>query len=486
MGLRVSIIVLFCLSKFLVAAPLPDIRVESFLYTLQLDDAKRLINQLPAEGYKQFYYAHVEMYRFFATQDPAYSSKVKTDWKKYIKAVEGLPVEERDILLAELYGKRAIVEFLEKNYVLATRFARNSYNQVHAYDKAFPDRPESLKMLGLFNVVLGNVPRRYQWLANILGFKGDLQKGLKQLEEAGKHSRLLRHEATLMLSTIERNMLDDPHLALERLKKERIRQKNNIVVDYFAASALMRVKKNEEALVILQKRGRFDNENIQDIPFWNYLLGKACYFKNDYQGSQQHLATFVRDYKGKLMRTDAYFRLGMSLSLNGRYDLGKPFFELISREDHGGFDEDEYAQFMANKFAIEEPNGVLQALFKARNYFDGGYYNKALAILRQLNYLIPKEASTRTELNYRFARIYHSMGQIPDAEKYYHACIDAEGSEEHTYLKAYASYFLGEIARAQGRKTLAVSNYKHALKYENYFYQSGLENRCKSALSGLK
>ncbi|MCI4666826.1 MAG: hypothetical protein MRZ79_01600 [Bacteroidia bacterium] len=486
MGVRALVFILIVTSCPQFLRALPDIRVESFLYNFQLDDAKRLAKQMPTEGHKQFYLAHIEMYRFFATQDSRYSTEIKSNWKEYIKAINELPKEEREILMAELYGKRAIVEFLERNYVLATRFARNSFNQVQAYDKAYPNRPESLKMLGLFNVVLGNVPRRYQWLANLLGFTGDLEKGLDQLEEAGKRSPLLRHEATLMLSTIERNMLDDPHLALERLKKERLKEKSNIVLDYFTASALMRVKKNEEALAILKNRGRFDLEKVQKIPFWDYLLGKACYFKNDYTMAQRHLAVFVKDYKGKLMRTDAYFRLGMSLTLHKRYDLGKPFFELIASEDHGGFDEDEYAQFMAKKFSKEEPNGVTQSLFKARNYFDGGYYPKALAILRQMNYLIPKDAASRTELNYRFARVYHSMGQIPFAEKYYHAAIDSEGAAEYTYLKAYASYFLGEIARAQGRKTLAINNYKHALKYENYFYQSGLENRCKSALSGLK
>jgi len=270
-------------------------------------------------------------------------------------------------------------------------------------------------MRGLFNVVLGNVPRRYQWIANLLGYKGDLQKGLRQLEEAGKTTTLLKYEVPLILCTIEKSMLDKPQDAIRRMERARARHGKNILLDYMYASGLLRLKKNEEALAILNRSRLYDFKKVQSIPFWEFLHGKACYFKNDLSGAQKHLALFVRNYDGKLMRTDAYFKLGMALTLNKRYDLGKPFFDLIAKEEHGGFDEDEYAQFMAKKFAQEKPNSITLSLFQARNYFDGGYYSKSSAILRQLSYFIPKDSEHRTELNYRFGRIYHSLGKLEQA-----------------------------------------------------------------------
>lgn len=465
---------------------LPKEQIETYLFRFELEGAKKLSLQLTNEGHKQFYVAHSQMYKYFATQDPKLANEIRKNWNTYTAAVSKLPDSEKDIYLSELHGKRAIMEFLERKYVTASRFGRNSFNLVNSYKKKYPNSAESLKMQGLFNVVLGNVPRRYQWIANLLGFKGDLKKGLRQLENAGKYSKILRHEAQLILCTIEKSMLDRPQEAIVRLEKARAKYGKNILLDYLYASGLLRLKKNEEALVVLNRSQLYDFNKVQFIPFWDFLHGKACYYKNDLSGAQKHLALFVRGYKGKLMRTDAYFRLGMALTLKKRYDLGKPFFELIAKEEHGGFDEDEYAQYMAKKFSEKEPDAITLSLFQARNYFDGGYYSKSSAILRQLKIFLPKDSKHRTELNYRFARIYHSLGKLDQASTYYNASIEANGADKDVYLKAYASYFLGEIAREKGERQTAKSKYEKALTYENYFYQSGLENRCKAALTNLK
>jgi len=183
-------IIIICGSSLLWASPLPEQGVENYLFNFQLKAAERTADQLQEEGKRQFYLAHVLMYRFFATQDPLFAEKIREDWKDYTQAIETLSDREKGILFSELYGKRAIVEFLSGNYLLASRLARVSYKRVKAHEEAYPGDAQSLKMSGLFNVVLGNVPRRYQWSANAFGDTGELvhprYEGFARELEAGK------------------------------------------------------------------------------------------------------------------------------------------------------------------------------------------------------------------------------------------------------------------------------------------------------------
>ncbi|MEO1414312.1 MAG: tetratricopeptide repeat protein [Bacteroidota bacterium] len=461
-------------------------KVEYHLMAYEFDLADDYIRQLSHKGDRQFYQVHIPLYKFLGTLDPVYSDTFRTQWSETLAAVKELSEYKQQLFLAELHGKRAVIEFLEQNYLNAIRHAKNCYGFIQKYQKRYPESVESLKFMGLFNILLGNVPRRYQWLAKLLGYPGDLTLGVEQLEEAAAKSTLLQIEAQLVLCQVEKSMLDKPLDALDRLYAAKQKFNGNILIDYQLASGLMRLKRNDEAMVILSKVDQYKNDRVFYIPFWDFLLGKSYYYRNDYGNAQRHLALFVRDYKGKLMRTDAYFRLGMSLTLNNRYQMGQTFFQLIAAEQHGGFDEDEYAEYMAKKFATTPPDPISLSLFRARNYFDGGYYRKAKAVLSQLGLLLPPQSPFRTEMYYRQARIFHSEGALSQAIEAYEKCIQHTGIEENKWLQAYASYFLGEIAHEQARKEDAEVYYKAALKYDEFFYQAGLENRTKAALADLK
>jgi tetratricopeptide (TPR) repeat protein len=187
-----------------------------------------------------------------------------------------------------------------------------------------------------------------------------------------------------------------------------------------------------------------------------------------------------------MYRSDAFFRLGMSFTLSGNYQAGKLCFHNLASGGNDNLEEDEYASFMAGQFLQAPPGPAAQALFRARNLYDGGYYDKALDILKrlttQVNTLSDDE---RTELYYRYARIYHTLGEAAKARTAYRQCID-QPAVHQKWLQAYAHFFLGDLAREEGNNTMARTHFEEALAYDDYFYQAGLENRCKIALYDLK
>lgn len=464
------------------------LQTEQHILAFRFDEAEGLIKQMHLSGYQGFYRNHILLYKFMGSQNGAYLSELRKQWNTHEDALEDLP--DRDPLklamLAEMRAFRALAEFMDRSYITAVRYAQSSRRTLRDHGRSFPQHYGRLKLEGLFNVALSAVPSNYQWLARTLGFKGNLNQGFRQLKLAAKQGNIFPMEAEIILHQAEKAMLNDAGAALKRMQKIQATMPNNMLIDYLTATALLRVKRNDQAIQILRKRNTYARDRrIFFLPFWDYSMGKAYYFRNEFDQARTYLASFIKGYKGSLMRTDAYFRLGMALTLDGRYDLGKPFFQVIATEEHGGFDEDEYAEFMAKKFATQAPEAAAISLFQARNAFDGGYYKNALAALNKLKPSLKSGSPWLIEWHYRFGRVQHTQGHLMTAREHYLAAMARTPRSEDRWLQAYASFFCGEIAREQGKRTEAISRYRQALSYDDFFYQNSLENRCKAALEQL-
>lgn len=465
--------------------------IEKKITQFHFDELETRIGDLQSPGYEAFYRANQLIYKYLCSQEVTYIQQLRGQWKNTVEAIEGLAKTDslKLVMLSELHCKRAIIEFLNKNYLTSVRYARQSRALALRNQKDF-SAPEQLKVLGLFNVTLGAVPRKYQWITNTLGFRGNVEVGLQQLEEAAAKGTIMRQEAVFISYFVRRSMLNQSEEAIEKLLKERETAGPNILLDYFLASAWMNIKKNEEAIEILSHRNTYVNDQVYFIPYWDYLLGKAYYFNTDYRQAQRYFSRFLKAFKGKFFRMDATFRLGMALTLDGSYNLGKRFFRLVSEGEESGLGEDEYAIYMSKKFLDVPPNENMSLLFKARNLYDGGYFEEAINTFKSLNVSV-LDTTSQTEWYYRYARVLHDQGQFETALINYQQCLNVPlskslGQSEQIWLHAYAHYYQAEIAKEQSDIATAKVHYDEALSYDNYFYQSGLENRCKIAISELK
>lgn len=464
--------------------------VEEALGDYHLDIAQSHVNRIEQPGIRQFYQLNVWFYKYLGNQAPKYLDMIRDNWKTCINDLEAIedhyPLAR--VMLAEIYTKRAMFEFLEQNYLTALRYAHSSRKQIKDAEEAYPNRPENKKVMGLMNVALGAVPKRYQWLTRALGYHGDITKGMEELKVASQKSTIVRTEALILYCYVEKNMLADPESTIKHLLESRENRKNpNILVDLFLASSYASVKNNDAVLNILSGRKNFAGDaKVFFIPYWDYLLAKAYYFKEDYPKSQFYFTRYLDTHQGSLFHTDATFRLGMAYTLGGDYATGKKYFYRLSGVKKSDLDEDAYAAYMAKKFYEKKPDEHEHALFRARNLYDGGYYKRARTVLEGLqSSMLPMSVATLTELFYRYGRINHSEGDLQEASRYYQFCISQEESDQ-LWLQAYSYYYLADIARQEGDLDKAKQLYKKALGFDDYFYQTGLENRCKVALRNLK
>lgn len=479
----------------LFAAPLEIERqaIEHELMNLRLAKAEELAIKIQEAHWREFYLAHIAGYRYLCTQSSAYIRSFRVHADDALEELDKLPssAPEKRMLVAELEGKRAALEFAEGNAMTALWRIKACYSAISDNAKLFPKYEENNKILGIFNVVFSSVPKKYQWISNNLGFVGNLQTGLKQLDYALESGTLLRYETFLVSYHIDKNLLSDPTRATTRLLQERNLRGGGMVVDFLLAGSYLGQKKNEEALQILAKRDKYANDpSVFFINYWDYFLAKAYYYSGKYPQAQEAFSRYIAQHKGDIYRTDAIFRLGMSHVLSGNYAEGQKQFKSLLVTKPSMWDEDEYASAMAKKFAIRQPTAYELQLFKSRNYYDGGYFNEALKVLYALMQQHSKMSYLeKTEFHYRMGRVYEAMKNTPEAIKHYEFCTQQPPSDEgrvQRYLKAYSFLYMGELHRAAGNAVAAKTSYQRALALDDFFYQAGLESKCKAALKLLK
>ncbi|MFN0204213.1 MAG: tetratricopeptide repeat protein [Bacteroidia bacterium] len=462
-------------------------QVESDIEQFHLSDAETRLYQLPA-AYRVFYQSNIVIYKWAASQDPAYIQQFYKSWDATLTMLQAMPNDNahKKVFMAEMYGKRATLEFVKGDYVKAVMHGKECYNLIQENTARFPDDVANYKMQGLFNIALSTVPKKYVWITNSMGIKGNLEQGLKQLRIAASQGEVLRSEASFIAYYAEKNLMSRPAEAVQRLLDEQKRSGATVATDFFIATGYMVMNKNEKAYEILAKRSKYtSNTKVFFIPYWDYALAKSYYFKEDYKNSQVYFTNFLAHQKGTMYRTDGLFRLGMAYLLNGDYVTAKGHFQKLTTQKRSGFDEDEYAFQMASRFLKGEPSTNVQKLFRARNLFDGGYFVKSLAILEPMkanpNALTAEE---KTEMYYRLGRVYHAQKNYEMARNYYTTCAN-QTQTQVLYMQVYSYYYLGEIARSLGQKEEARKQYKKSLTFDSYAYQNGLETRCKTAMGLL-
>ncbi len=490
--MRFLLFLFACYSFHLAAHPLeqqPYREVEELLIELKLEAAQTLVNGMPTKGYRAFYQNTIDLYRAVSSMNPAHSEIYKQDWDEKFESVNGLPDADplREVMLAEMSAKRAIIEFIQHNYFSTVRYVRSARKYLDLSYARHGRMVEQLKLEGLFEVMLGSLPEQYHWIARPLGLSGNITTGVRYLRISATTCRLLTAESYLLLALVEKNILDQPAQTLHRLSNyQRRRANRSILIDFFLASCHQRLKQNEASLRILSDRSAYPASQVGDFPFWDYLSGKAWYFHGNMVRARTAFSAFLDGYRGNLFRIDATFRIGMSWLLDGQAEQAAPWFQaIVNADDTDRFDEDEYAANMSEWLLADAPGPVLLHLFRARNAYDGGYFSRAKDILEQTCDSYALRPWEWVEWHYRMGRILHDEQNNAEAATHYRSALRYEANAYNSWLQAYACFYLGNIAADAGHESEARKWIGQALEMDDYFYQAGLENRCKSLLSAM-
>ena len=121
---------------------------------------------------------------------------------------------------------------------------------------------------------------------------------------------------------------------------------------------------------------------------------------------------------------------------------------------------------------------------RARLFFDGGYYSKALKEIVGRKISDFKHFHDQLEITYRLGRIMQMEGQTDKAVEYYRSTLK-NGASSSYHFAANSSLMLGNIAEKKKDFIGASEYYKKCLSLSYDRYKNSIDQKAKAGLERI-
>jgi len=412
------------------------------------------------------------------SEDEVKFQQIENNFRARFKYLDGQETSAETLFLrAELNLQRGF-NFLnlgqEFNAVLAIRSA---YNQTEECLKKYPNFVPIKKTSGVIQVMIGSVPDKYSWFMGLLGMRGSVAVGQKQLEELRKSTSSLSTEATILYFTIKGLINQEHEEASQGILACLEEQPYNRLTLFLGVNMLMKNSQSEQALKLINTL----DEHPQGLPMYyiDYLRGEILLQKGEYDKAITSYKTFISHYKSDNFKKDSYYKIALCKWLDGEVSDAHKYFEIAKKTGRDVAEPDRYAnaQLRENTF----PNSKL---LKVRLYTDGGYYKQAQETITSISNSDLKGEKEKIEYFYRKARLAEKTGDLDNAMLYYKKTVALSG-ENPWYFAPNSALQLGYIARTHNDIATARKYFEQALSYKKHEYKNSIDGKAKSALEQL-
>jgi len=466
--------------------------VEKHILRFEFDTALKLLSECPDPYAKAYYINHIHFFRVLATDDQGYKNRFYQSCDQSFQVFDKMPKSNayKKYYQAEVYFLRGVVYFLSKKYVAAGLDLNASYSRIKSNMSDHPELRANYKLMGLYEAGLSAIPGKYQYITNLLGFKGDLMKGMEKMRIAARTSEIFPQEAEMLSCYAERKLMDNTDQSLSCMRSMYKKEPDNILYAFFLGNIAVNNRRSAEALICLNNLEQWkNNKQVFYIQFLDYLRGKALFYQLNYTEALKDLNHFITHYNGFNFKGDALFKRALIYELKGDHETARTLFLEIAQLEKNDFDLDNYAIRYAPLYA-EKPFTRDEAnLQKARNLFDGGFFDDAVKVLLpMLKHHSELSDETLLELNYRMGRVHQEQNKLPQAKLYYQIAMGNKTDTKNPafWMKVYSVYHLGGIWEDEGNASEATRYYKMALGYKDYLYQNDLEQMAKAGVERMK
>lgn len=406
--------------------------------------------------------------------------------------------ESRLIFVEKLNKKSPYNRFIQAEIRLHTAFVKlkfghevkGSWDIIKAYKlletnaKEFPDFLPNQKSLGLLHILIGSTPENYQWVAKLLGLKGNIKQGLSELQNVISKDPIFNDETQLIDYLIHAYILKFTPKKLGEFQDFINQNADNQLFTFFGITTLMKEGRSEVALSILENRQ--SDKNYLSFPFLEYLKAEIFLQKGQYLTASKLYQNFLAKYKGFNFLKDTYYKLFLCYWLNNEEVKGVSFLEKIKNVGENIVESDKSATKFAENFLAKKSQKLMaqKVLMKARLAFDGGYYDKALAFLEFYSENSFDQISDRAEFNYRKGRIFQKINNLPQTIPLFERSIVLSENQNWSF-GASSALQLGYIFQAKNDKVKAKKYFEKAISFKKHEYKNSVDNKAQAALNEI-
>jgi predicted negative regulator of RcsB-dependent stress response len=435
-------------------------------------------------GLKIYLKSYADLIQLLITEDKIFYEQFIDNQVSRLEFLENLDVKSpyTRMLQAEVRLHTAFVKLKFGHEVKGSWEIIKAYKLLEANNKEFPDFIPNQKSLGLLHILIGSTPENYQWVANLLGLKGNVKQGLSELQNSIQKDNFWGQESQLIYYLIHAYILKFSDKQLAEFQDFIKKNPSNQLFVFFGITTLMKEGKSETALNILENRIT-DKEQLP-FPFLEYLKAEILLQKGQYQTASKLYQNFLIKYKGFNFLKDTYYKLFLCYWLNNEDIKAKIFLEKVPTVGENIVESDKAASKFSANFLMKKPSKSIpqKVLMKARLAFDGGYYDEALDLINTYAENSFDNIQDRAEWNYRKGRIYQKMNNLSQAISAFERTIALSENQNYSF-GASAALQLGYIFQGKNEKQKAKNYFEKAISFKKHEYKNSVDNKAKAALN---
>lgn len=438
----------------------------------------KLIKQQPENPLAYYHKSNIYFWRFMsAFNDEDFNLFMKFSEQAIDKAADWMNEkgidEEMQLFAGNCYTFRAIALARNENYLECIWAAQKANGFLNAIYKNNPANYDAYLGLGLFKVFLAQVPGSFKWALEVIGFKADLETGVKWIELSAEKAETNEIEAKFYYSFIQSEILQDFQGAEQILNSLSKRYPENILFNYF--TAVNQIKQNRFAIAEVNLK-RIIKENRKNFPKLNalsqFLLGDINFYKGNYPQAIYYYTNFLNQSGDKDYKGIAALRLGYSYELTGDRQSAEGVYQLTG-EGNESIEEDAYAKRKGKEYINKIMSHHEALLLKAKTLLAAGDEDSAKSALR---YILDESEniSHKMEANLVLGEHFIKKGMIQDARECLLTSLDYQGSAD-PWLLPYTYYFLSKAAVASGDLSSYSEYKKKSAEFAGFDFASALK-----------
>ncbi|MEE1885316.1 tetratricopeptide repeat protein [Pedobacter flavus] len=456
------------------------------IFDLRLNDAKAIVAKEkrlnPNNGITILLDNYIDYFTILTSDSKSDFDRLKGLKTGRLEALEGMDKNSPYYLFAqaEVNLQWGMLKSRFQEYFSSGLDIKRANTLLTTNAKKFPQFLPNRKSLGLINVIFGAIPPNLKGVFSTIGIRGDVNVGIQTLEALMKtmpnsEYQFFTDELVFFLCYINTELVSNKAHYNKLMSYIEYLNKNSLLKSYLQGYVSAKNGQNDKAIDYLLKMPKGDE--YVNYPSANYILGNAKLQRGD-NDANLYLSDYIESYRGQNYIKDAYLKLSYYYLIRGDVNRYKAYLKMVLDK---GYTVDE-----KDKQALREAKDVAPDLdlLKARLYFDGGYYNKALMQLNNKPFKELKVIRDHIELYYRLGRIYDEVAKDSLAIVNYKKSIQI-GSETTYYYAANAALFLGAIYEKNKDFAKAAYYYKQAVDMKNHEYEKSIEGKAKLALKRI-
>ena len=444
-----------------------NLRVDESREVLAMSDSSRMawhyLNHF-ADATEVFIKEDAGLWDSFADRSQAIEEGPDNPWKGFF--------------LSEMAMQKMVLHLKFGEELSAAWQFRQAYRTTKRNQAAYPNFIHDMKPMGLQHVMIGSTPEKYQWILSILGFEGSVEDGFQELSDYVARATPYQLESTVLLAFVNSYVLQKHASAISDLEPLLDQYPDQVLLNYTLASILIKSGHSERALQTLENVAQ---KNQASFPFIFYQQGGIYLQRGDYDKAITTLQRFLTLHQGHNYRKDSHFKIGLAHWLNGDEDQAEASFNAAERLGATLTEADKYA---AN--ALREGLSEKQ-IYQVRLYTDGGYYDKAKALIGEMDsskFTLDRDI---IEFDYRQARLAHQSGSIDLAMAKYESTISkTESAKGNWYFAPNSALQMGYIYLDRNEPDKAKASFEKALSYKRHPYKNSIDNKAKAALTKIE